>query len=109
MLAPQLPIPRGKKAPPFFKEWETKSPDELEELLIKFPNSNRGLRLDHHIQVDPDNKAAVKKVKQLQADGILTPTITYSTWRDIECSIYQAHPDIRESFDITARPLLLNS
>jgi hypothetical protein len=107
MLAPQLPVPRGKKGPPFFKDWQLKSPDELEELLQRYPNSNRGLRLDYHIQVDPDNEAAIRRVKQFQAEGILPPTLTYITWRGRECSLYRVHRNIPSSFDITAEGMEL--
>jgi hypothetical protein len=99
ILAPLLPIPRGKKGPPFFDDWQHKTADDLDDLFLKYPGCNRGLRLDRYVQVDADNEAAVKAVKELQAERVLPPTLTYITWRGVETPLYKAPPGLK-SFDI---------
>ena len=99
-LGPLLPIPRNKKKPPYFKEWELKSPDELEELYLKYPGCNPAVRLDSLIQIDADNEPAIKKVAEMKRAGILPPTMNYKTWRGVETPLYKARPGLK-SFDIT--------
>ena len=66
MLGPLIPIPRGKKGPPFFDGWQKKPADELEDLYRHYPNPNPALRLDKLIQLrqispirSPENKKVV--------------------------------------------------
>jgi hypothetical protein len=67
MIGPPLPIPRGKKKPPYFDGWQLKSPAELEELFQKYPGCNPAVRLDSIIQVDADNEPAIKKSGRVEA------------------------------------------
>lgn len=106
MIGPLLPIPRGKKGPPFFKEWELKSPGELEELYHEYPGCNPAVRLDSIIQVDADNEPAIKKVAEMKRTGILPATLNYNTWRGVETPLYKARPGVK-SFDITGGGLKL--
>jgi hypothetical protein len=106
MIGPPLPIPRGKKKPPYFDGWQLKSPDELEELYLKYPGCNPAVRLDSLIQIDADNEPAIKKVAQMKRAGILPPTVNYNTWRGVETPLYKARPGLT-SFDINANGMKL--
>jgi hypothetical protein len=99
MLGPLIPIPRGKKGPPFFDGWQKKPADELEDLYRHYPNPNPALRLDKLIQLDADNGPAIEMIAQLKRTGVLPPTINYLTWRGIETPLYKAPPGLK-SFDI---------
>lgn len=105
-LGPLLPIPRGKKGPPCFEQWQSKTEGELEELYPRFKNCNPALRLDTLVQIDADNEPALKKVAEMKRAGILPPTVNYLTWRGVETPLYKAPPGLK-SFDVTANRLKL--
>ena len=52
------------------------------------PKSNRALRLDNFLVLDPDSEDAVELLDSLDKAGKLPPTVTYKTWRGFPQRIY---------------------
>ena len=53
------------------------------------PKSNRALRLDNFLVLDPDSEAAVALLDSMDKAGKLPPTVTYKTWRGFPQRIYK--------------------
>ncbi len=90
-FGPILPVPRGLKGPPYLKEWQSLTPEQLAFQLKAYPDANKGLRLDNYLALDPDDKAASEILDNLEREGKLPPTVAWRTWRGMIIRLYQAH------------------
>jgi len=73
MLSPILPVRLGEKGPPYIKEWQTESLGNLAFANKKFAHSNKGLRLDSYLVLDPDDKPAADILDRMDQKGELPP------------------------------------
>jgi hypothetical protein len=89
MLSPLIPVKLGEKGPPYLKEWQTESVSSLEYANKKFAHSNKGLRLDNYLALDPDDKPAAEILDGLDKKGDLPPTVSWLTWRGMKVRVYQ--------------------
>lgn len=94
-IGPVLPVKIGEKGPPFIKEWQTISRESLEFESLRFPHSNKGLRLDAYLALDPDDMAAAKILDELESQGKLPPTVAWKTWRGMTVRLYNRYNGIR--------------
>jgi hypothetical protein len=73
-----IPIPVGHKGP-VLKNWQTRSPESLAELIAKNPGCNKGVRHDSTCVPDPDSKEAGEFCDKLEAEGKLPDTVKWKT------------------------------
>lgn len=77
-IGPLLPLAKKSKAI-YLDGWETKSEEELAELIKKNNGGNIGLRLDRYASLDPDSPAARNLCEQWEKEGRLPPTVAWRT------------------------------
>jgi hypothetical protein len=92
MIGPQLPIVKGKKGPPLLSGWESAPWGDLQKACQLANGTNRGLRLDEYLALDPDDQAAEDICSRLELEGKLPPTVAWRTWRNRIVRIYQRPP-----------------
>lgn len=95
MLSPILPVRLGEKGPPYIKEWQTESLGNLAFANKKFAHSNKGLRLDSYLVLDPDDKPAADILDRMDQKGELPPTVSWLTWRGMKIRVYQRPPGLQ--------------
>jgi hypothetical protein len=88
LLHPVIPIKAGVNGPPLLKGWQEASEAELEEILERNPQCNRGMRLDHYLVLDPDNQEAIEYLDRLEQESLLPITWTWITWRGRKARVY---------------------
>lgn len=76
------------------KQWQTEAASTLEFEARRFPHSNKGLRLDNYVALDPDDKAAADILDDLDIRGELPPTLSWYTWRGMKIRLYRRPPHL---------------
>ena len=87
------------------KQWQSETADALSWKAKGYPHSNKGLRLDNYLALDPDDKAAADILDDLDQKGDLPPTVSWLTWRGMKIRVYH-RPEGLEPVKPTKSPKL---
>ena len=88
MLAPLIPIPRGRKGP-VITNWQAMTPEQLAAEIKHQNGCNVGVRLDYYASLDPDSSGAMSLQSKWLREGILTPTVAWRTASGAERWLYR--------------------
>jgi archaellum biogenesis ATPase FlaH len=107
MIGPLIPVKVGQKFPPYLKEWQTVSREELARVIAEHPGANVALRLDDYSALDPDDEVASDFLNKLEQEGCLPPTPTWTTWRNRTVRLYRRADGLQPIKPPAGSPMML--